>query len=244
METKMLSGRRCLVTGGSKGIGRAIVEAFLREGAAVDYLSRSRADDHDALAAAGPLGWLACDVSDAAALEAVVEGAVKAAPYDVVVNNAGVTRDGLSFRMSLDDWRAVIDTNLTSAFVVSRVAARAMIKRRSGSVINVASVVGLVGNGGQANYAASKAGLIGLTKSLAREVAGRGVRVNAIAPGYIDTAMTEAIPEAAKAALRERIPLGRTGSPAEVASVALFLASDLASYVTGEVIRIDGGMAM
>jgi len=162
----------------------------------------------------------------------------------VVVNNAGVTRDGLSFRMSLDDWRAVIDTNLTSAFVVSRVAARAMIKRRSGSVINVASVVGLVGNGGQANYAASKAGLIGLTKSLAREVAGRGVRVNAIAPGYIDTAMTEAIPEAAKAALRERIPLGRTGSPAEVASVALFLASDLASYVTGEVIRIDGGMAM
>ena len=195
----LLQGLRCVVTGGSKGIGLAIVEAFLREGASVEYYSRSRAASHDELAsqatAAGhELVWTGCDVSDADALERAIESSLKAGPVDVVVNNAGVTRDGLVFRMSNDDWRQVLDTNLMSAFVVSRSAARAMIKRRSGSIINVSSVVGLTGNGGQTNYSASKAGLVGFTKSLAKEVASRGVRVNAIAPGFIDTAMTEAIP--------------------------------------------------
>ncbi|PKL25793.1 MAG: 3-oxoacyl-[acyl-carrier-protein] reductase [Spirochaetae bacterium HGW-Spirochaetae-3] len=249
MGSALLDGKNCVVTGGSKGIGLAIVEAFVAEGASVEYFSRSRAAEHDAIAAAAAangreLLWTACDVSDAAALEAAVEASIARGPIDVAVNNAGVTRDGLVFRMSLDDWRAVVDTNLTSAFIVSRAVARTMIKRRSGSVINVASVVGITGNGGQTNYAASKAGLIGFTKSLAKEVASRGVRVNAIAPGFIDTAMTEAIPAEAKARLLAQIPLGRAGSAAEVASVALFLASGMSSYVSGEVIKIDGGMAM
>ena len=249
MNKPLLEGKNCIVTGGSRGIGLAIIQAFIAEGASVEYYSRSKAAGHDELAAAAAaagreLRWTACDVSDAAALEAAVEASVARGPVDVVVNNAGVTRDGLVFRMSLDDWRSVIDTNLTSAFVVSRTAARAMIKRRSGSIVNVASVVGITGNGGQTNYAASKAGLIGFTKSLAKEVASRGVRVNAVAPGFIDTAMTDAIPAEAKAKLTAQIPLGRTGSPAEIASVVLFLASDMASYVSGEVIKIDGGMAM
>jgi len=249
MNEPLLYGKNCVVTGGSKGIGLAIVKAFLAEGASVEYYSRSKAEEHDELAgtafAAGhELRWTACDVSDGTALEAAIEASVARAPLDVVVNNAGVTRDGLVFRMSVDDWRTVIDTNLTSAFIVSRTAARAMIKRRSGSIVNVASVVGITGNGGQTNYAASKAGLIGFTKSLAKEVASRGVRVNAVAPGFIDTAMTDAIPAEAKAKLTAQIPLARTGSPAEIASTVLFLASGMASYITGEVIKIDGGMAM
>ena len=249
MNKPMLEGKTCIVTGGSKGIGLAIVKTFLAEGASVEYYSRSKAAGHDELATAASaagreLRWTACDVSDGTALEAAIEASVTRGPVDVVVNNAGATRDGLVFRMALDDWRSVIDTNLTSAFIVSRTAVRAMIKRRSGSIINVASVVGITGNGGQTNYAASKAGLIGFTKSLAKEVSSRGVRVNAIAPGFIDTAMTEAIPAEAKAKLQGLIPLGRTGKAEEVASVVLFLASDLSSYVTGEVIKIDGGMAM
>lgn len=249
MSTSMLSGKNCVVTGGSRGIGLAISRAFIAAGASVEYYSRSRAAEHDELAALASsadreLRWTACDVSDPAALEAAIEASVARGPVDVVVNNAGVTRDGLVFRMSLEDWKTVIDTNLTGAFIVSRTAARAMIKKRSGSIINVASVVGIMGNGGQTNYAASKAGLIGFTKSLAREVASRGVRVNAVAPGFIDTAMTEAIPAEAKSKLAAQIPLGRTGSPEEVASVVLFLASEMSSYVTGEVIKIDGGMAM
>lgn len=248
-ESTLLSGKRCLVTGGSKGIGLAIVEAFLAQGASVEYYARSRAANHDELAAAAVAAGLelrheAVDVTDATALEAAVEASLARGPLDVVVNNAGITRDGLVFRMGLADWQAVIDANLTSAFVVCKVAARAMIKRRSGSIINMASVVGLVGNGGQVNYAASKAGLVGLTKSLAKEVSSRGVRVNAIAPGFIDTAMTEALGQEARAKLFSQIPLGRAGSPAEVASVAVFLASDLSSYVTGEIVKVDGGMAM
>jgi len=249
MNKPLLDEKNCIVTGGSKGIGLAIVKTFLAEGASVEYYSRSMAEGHDELAsiaaAAGrELRWTACDVSDGTALEAAIEASVTRGSVDVVVNNAGATKDGLVFRMALEDWRSVIDTNLTSAFIVSRTAARAMIKRRSGSIINVASVVGITGNGGQTNYAASKAGLIGFTKSLAKEVSSRGVRVNAIAPGFIDTAMTEAIPAEAKTKLQGLIPLGRTGKAEEVASVVLFLASGLASYVTGEVIKIDGGMAM
>jgi len=249
MGTQLLAGRNCIVTGGSKGIGLAIVKAFLAEGAAVEYYSRTKAEEHaglEALAASvgGAVTWTACDVSDEKSVDAAVDASAARGPIDVVVNNAGVTRDGLVFRMSLDDWNKVIATNLTSAFLVSRSAARHMIKRRAGSIVNVSSVVGIIGNGGQTNYAASKAGLIGFTKSLAREVAARGVRVNAVAPGFVDTAMTEAIPEEAKQKLKERIPLGRTARPEEIATVVLFLASDMASYVTGEAVKIDGGMGM
>jgi 3-oxoacyl-[acyl-carrier protein] reductase len=247
---RLLEGRTALITGGSRGIGRAMVERFLREGARVWYLSRQRAEDHHELALlaaehGGALAHLACDVSVEAAVEAAVEKVVaESGGLDAAVNNAGITKDGLVFRMSLEDWNAVLNANLTSVFLVSRAVARHMIKRRAGSIVNVSSVVGLTGNGGQTNYAASKAGVVGFSKSLAREVAGRGVRVNVLAPGYIDTAMTEAIPEQAREALKARIPLGRPGSPAEVAAAALFLVSDLSVYVTGEVLKVDGGMAM
>lgn len=245
----LLIGKTCVVTGGSKGIGRAMVEAFAREGGRVYYLSRSEAEDPAALAAAATLGgsvaWRKCDVAVEAEVDSTLEAIVKeAGALDVVVNNAGVTRDGLVFRMSLEDWETVLRTNLTSAFLVSRTAARHMIKKRAGSIINVSSVVGIMGNGGQTNYAASKAGIIGFTKSLAREVSSRGVRVNALAPGFIETAMTDKIPEEMKEKMKATIPLGRHGAPEEVAKAALFLASDLASYVTGEVLKVDGGMGM
>ena len=246
----LLKDKVCVVTGGSKGIGRAIVARFAAQGAKVFYLSRREADDAAGLAAGaaaagGSVAWIACDVAKEAEVEAaiarvVAEGGVPA----VVVNNAGVTRDGLVFRMKLEDWETVLATNLTSAFLVCRVAARHMIKARAGSIINLSSVVGITGNGGQTNYSASKAGIIGFTKSLAKEVASRGVRVNAIAPGLIDTSMTDQIGAEGRAKLMESIPLGRSGSPDEIAKAALFLASDLASYVTGEVLKVDGGMAM
>jgi 3-oxoacyl-[acyl-carrier protein] reductase len=239
---RMLQGKVCIVTGGSKGIGRAIVELFAREGARVYYLSRSQAEGDGAL---GSVKWIACDVANEAMVNEAVEAVVaEAGAIDALVNNAGVTRDGLVFRMSLSDWETVMRTNLTSAFLVSRSAARHMIKRRSGSIVNVSSVVGIIGNGGQTNYSASKAGLIGFTKSLAREVGSRGVRVNALAPGFIDTSMTENIPAEAREKLKAGIPLGRTGKPEEVAAAALFLCSDLSTYVTGEVLKIDGGMGM
>jgi 3-oxoacyl-[acyl-carrier protein] reductase len=246
----LLKDKVCVVTGGSKGIGRAIVELFAKQGSRVYYLSRSETADAAALAAVasaagGSISWMACDVADEKQVNESIEAIVKEAGFiDAVVNNAGVTRDGLVFRMSLEDWNTVIATNLTSAFLVSRVAARHMIKRRSGCIVNVSSVVGITGNGGQTNYSASKAGIIGFTKSLAREVAPRGVRVNAIAPGFIDTSMTDKIPEEAKEKLKSTIPLGRTGKPEEVAAAALYLCSELSSYITGEVLKVDGGMAM
>ena len=247
---KLLTGKNCIVTGGSKGIGRSIVELFAREGARVYYFSRSEADDSGALAEAAAAGggwvkWMAVDVIDEAKVNEAVEAIVaEVGAIDALVNNAGITRDGLVFRMSLEDWDAVIRTNLTSAFLLSRAVARHMIKRRSGSIVNLSSVVGITGNGGQTNYSASKAGVIGFTKSLAREVGTRGVRVNAIAPGFIETAMTEKIPGEAKDKLKASIPLGRTGKPQDVAAAALFLCSDLSSYVTGEVLKVDGGMGM
>jgi 3-oxoacyl-[acyl-carrier protein] reductase len=247
---KLLSEKNCIVTGGSKGIGRAIVELFAREGAKVYYFSRSEAEDPAELAAAaaeggGTVKWMAVDVADEAKVNESVEAVVaEAGAVDALVNNAGITRDGLVFRMSLEDWDAVLRANLTSAFLVSRAVARHMIKRRAGSIVNMSSVVGIIGNGGQTNYSASKAGVIGFTKSLAREVGSRGVRVNAIAPGFIETAMTEKIPGEAKDKLKASIPLGRTGKPADVAAAALFLCSDLSSYVTGEVLKVDGGMGM
>jgi 3-oxoacyl-[acyl-carrier protein] reductase len=247
---KLLSGKNCIVTGGSKGIGRAIVELFLREGGSVYYFSRSEADDPAGLAAAAEAGgskakWIACDVSDEEAVNKAVEAVfAEAGSIDALVNNAGITRDGLVFRMSLADWEAVLRTNLTSAFLVSRAVARLMIKARSGSIVNMSSVVGIAGNGGQTNYSASKAGVIGFTKSLAREVGSRGVRVNAIAPGFIETSMTDKIPAEAKEKLKAGIPLGRTGKPEDVAAAALFLCSDLSTYITGEILKVDGGMGM
>ena len=249
MNGQLLKGKNCIVTGGSKGIGLAIVKTFLEEGGSVYYFSRTQAQEHAELEAlaitkGATLHWTSCDVADEKTVEAAVDSVAAKGSIDVVVNNAGVTRDGLVFRMSAEDWDLVMDTNLKSAFLMCRSAARHMIKQRSGSIVNVSSVVGITGNGGQTNYSASKAGLIGFTKSLAREVAGRGVRVNAVAPGFVDTAMTDKIPEAAKEKLKSSIPLGRTGSPDEIAQVVLFLASSMSSYVTGEVIKIDGGMAM
>jgi len=246
----MLKGKTCVVTGGSKGIGLAIVELFARQGGRVFYLSRSEAENPAALVAAaaeggGSVEWMRCDVTEEAQSQSAIDAVVaKASAIDALVNNAGITRDGLFLRMSLEDWDAVLRANLTSAFLVSRAAARHMIKKRSGSIVNMSSVVGIMGNGGQANYAASKAGLIGFTKSLARELCSRGVRVNAIAPGFIETAMTDKIPADAKDKLKASIPLGRVGKPEEVASAALFLCSELSSYVTGEILKVDGGMGM
>jgi len=247
---KLLKGKNCIVTGGSKGIGHAIVELFAREGALVWYFSRSEAEDAAGLAAAaaeggGAVKWVSVDVTDEAKVnEAVDAVAAEAGQIHALVNNAGITKDGLVFRMSLADWDAVLRTNLTSTFLVSRAVARHMIKSRAGSIVNMSSVVGIMGNGGQTNYSASKAGVIGFTKSLAKEVASRGVRVNAIAPGFIETSMTERIPAEAKEKMKAGIPLGRAGDGADIARAALFLCSDLSSYITGDVIKVDGGMAI
>jgi 3-oxoacyl-[acyl-carrier protein] reductase len=241
-----LSTRGALVTGGSRGIGLAIAKALAGAGAKVAICGR---DGAKAEAAAAGLGGTAkgyaCDVSDAAQLETLV-GAVERdlGPIDILVNNAGITKDNLLFRIADADWDAVLDTNLKSAFVLTKLAARGMIKRRWGRVVNITSVVGITGNKGQANYAASKAGLIGFTKSVAKELASRNVLVNAVAPGYIDTEMTQAISADAKTALQAAIPLGRLGTGDDVARAVLFLASDLASYITGQVLVVDGGMVM
>jgi 3-oxoacyl-[acyl-carrier protein] reductase len=246
----MLKDKVCVVTGGSKGIGRAITELFARQGGHVYYFSRSEAEgasdlERAAAEGGGSAKWIRCDVADESQAQAAVESVVaEAGCIDALVNNAGVTRDNLALRMSLEDWETVLRTNLTSAFLVSKAAARHMIKKRSGSIVNMSSVVGIMGNGGQANYAASKAGLIGFTKSLARELSSRGVRVNAIAPGFIGTSMTDKIPEEARTKLVASIPLGRIGRPEDIAAAALFLCSDLSSYVTGEILKVDGGMGM
>jgi 3-oxoacyl-[acyl-carrier protein] reductase len=245
-----LTGKIALVTGANRGIGAEIALELGRRNAivAVNY----RGDDTGAravlatLAREGFVGDHAAfkgDVADAASCQALVEEIV--AHYgriDVVVNNAGITRDGLLVRMSDDDWNDVISTNLSGAFFITRAAAKYMMKQRSGSIVNISSVVGLVGNAGQANYAAAKAGLLGLTKSVARELASRNVRVNAVAPGFIETDMTAAIPEAARDAALASIAMKRLGSPADIAAAVAFLASDDAAYVTGQVLAVDGGM--
>ena len=243
---KLLSDKICIVTGASRGIGAAIASRFRTEGARVYSFSRS--------APSQPEGgednilrdfWLSCDVSDEASVEAAVAAVLaKEGRIDILVNNAGITRDGLLMRMKTEDWEAVLDTNLKSAFLLSRSVVRTMLKQRDGCILNVSSVVGITGNGGQTNYSASKAGIIGFTKSLAREVASRNLRVNAIAPGFIETSMTDKIPEDFKRKLKESIPLGRVGSAEEAAAAALFLCSPLASYVTGVVLQVDGGMGM
>jgi 3-oxoacyl-[acyl-carrier protein] reductase len=241
----ILDGKKALITGASRGIGRAITDRFLAEGAEVWGLgTREPGDLAERLAGAGgKLHWISADLGRTAEVEQIVEGALKeSGGFDILVNNAGITRDNLSFRMSLEEWQKVLDVNLTAAFLIARTVGRDMIRRRQGSIINMSSVVGIHGNGGQANYAASKAGLIGLTKSLARETASRGVRVNAIAPGFISSDMTGAIPEAAREQMMEIIPLKRAGTPEDIAEAALFLASGASSYITGQVLAVDGGM--
>jgi 3-oxoacyl-[acyl-carrier protein] reductase len=241
----LLNGKKVLITGASRGIGRAVADRFLAEGAEVWGLgTREPGDLAERLAGTGgKLHWISADLGKTAEVEQVIEGALKeAGGFDVLVNNAGIAKDNLSFRMRLEDWEQVLDVNLTAAFLIARTVGRDMIRKRRGSIINMSSVVGMHGNGGQANYAASKAGLIGLTKSLARETASRGVRVNAIAPGFISSDMTGAMPEDAKEKMLENIPLKRAGTPGDIAEAALFLASGGSSYITGQVLAVDGGM--
>ncbi|MEO7299315.1 MAG: 3-oxoacyl-[acyl-carrier-protein] reductase [Verrucomicrobiota bacterium] len=244
-----LSNQIAVVTGAGRGIGRAIALKFAEEGADVICVSRT-AENSEKVArevrAAGRKAWAyAVDISDSAAVAAIGEKIIgDAGRVDILVNNAGVTKDGLLMRMSDADWDAVLDTNLKGAFSFTKAFTRSFLKQRSGRIINVASVIGLIGNAGQCNYAASKAGLIGFTKSVAREFASRGVTVNALAPGFIETDMTAVLNEEMRAELLKRIPLNSFGQAEDIASAALFLASPAARYITGQVLTVDGGMVM
>ena len=244
-----MSRRIVWVTGGSRGIGLEIVRAFALQGDKV-WFNDLRADQvletESALRAEGfDVAGRSCSVTDFAALEALVEEIVSVdGRLDVLVNNAGITRDGLMMRMTEEQWSLVIHTNLTGCFNTIRHAIKPMMKQRGGRIINIASVVGVMGNAGQANYSAAKAGVIGLTKTMARELASRGVLVNAVAPGYIETEMTAQLSDAARGELTRQIPLGRTGQAADVAAVVDFLASEAAGYITGQVLQVDGGMHM
>jgi len=236
-----LAGRTALVTGGSRGIGAAIVRELAAAGAAVVLGYRSGEEEAEALAAETGARALRADVSSPEEAARLVEDA---GAVDVLVNNAGLTRDGLLARMPDADWREVLETNLSSVFYTCRAVARPMMKRRSGAIVNVSSIVGLHGNFGQTNYAASKAGIIGFTKSLARELGSRGVRANVVAPGYVTTRLTEVLPEEAKSLMLANTPLGRFGDPEDVARAVRFLCSDEASFITGEVLLVDGGLGM
>ena len=236
-----LEGKNALVTGASRGIGRAIAVELARAGASVTLSYRTGAEEAAVLATEIGGRAVQADVSDAASAQALVE---EAGDLDLLVNNAGVTRDGLLVRMSDEDWETVIDTNLASCFFTCRAAVRGMMKRRSGSIVNISSIVGLRGNWGQTNYAASKAGIIGFTKSLARELGSRNVRANVVVPGYVKTQLTDVLPEGATAAMLENTPLGRLGDQADVAGAVRFLSSEDAGFVTGAVLLVDGGLGM
>lgn len=247
---KLLEGKVTLVTGGTRGIGRAIAEAFADNGAHVAFTYRSSgaiAEELEAsLQAKGvkAKGYQA-DAADLDAITSLLTDIIaEHGRIDVIVNNAGVTGDNLLLRMSEDQWNHVINTNLNSVFFTTKAALRTMLKQRAGSIINISSVVGLQGNAGQANYAASKAGMIGFTKSLAREVGSRGIRANVIAPGFIATEMTDALPEKELEAWLTNVPLKRAGSPTDVANLCVFLGSDMSTYITGQVLNVDGGMVM
>ena len=244
----LLKGKTALVTGASRGIGKEIARRFIEEGATVWGLSTKSSEGAQELSAfAGEHGSsfheLIADISNPESVGPVITEAVKTSGgFSILVNNAGITRDNLSFRMKLEDWETVLRVNLTGTFLVTQIVSAGMIRSRAGSIINMSSIVGLHGQGGQVNYAASKAGLIGYTKSLAKETAGRGVRVNVIAPGFIQTDMTGVINEDAKKGWLETIPMKRAGTATDVANTAVFLASDLSSYITAQVIGVDGGM--
>jgi 3-oxoacyl-[acyl-carrier protein] reductase len=236
-----LDGRTALVTGASRGIGRSIATELAAAGAEVVLSYRTGVEEAEGLAAEIGARAVQADVSDATSAAALVE---EAGDVDILVNNAGVTRDGLLVRMSDDDWDTVLDTNLASCFYTCRAAARGMMKKRAGTVVNISSIVGLRGNWGQTNYAASKAGIIGFTKSLARELGSRNVRANVVVPGYVKTQLTEALPEGATEAMLTNTPLGRLGDPEDVAGAVRFLCSDEASFITGAVLLVDGGLGM
>ncbi len=240
-----LENKKALITGALRGIGKTIADLFIAQGAEVWGLDYKTPEDlaERVAAANGKLHWIQLDLSQLDKIDGVIESFVKeSGGFDILVNNAGITKDNLSFRMSIEEWQKVIDINLTAAFLVARTTARDMIRKRAGSIINMSSVVGIHGNGGQANYSASKAGLIGVTKSLANEVASRGVRVNAIAPGFIETDMTSVLPEEVQKKMIDVIPMKRTGKQSDIANAVLFFASDDSSYITGQVLPVDGGM--
>jgi len=241
-----LDGQVAVVTGGSRGIGRAIAVELSRAGAQLAVVARSAERAAETAGLCGPgASAFECDVGDADACAELIQSVEEdLGPVDILVNNAGITRDNILVRLKDEDWDAVLTTNLKGAFNTTRAVSRGMMKRRNGRIINIASVVGLTGNRGQANYAASKAGLIGFTKSVAQELAARGVLANVVAPGFIETDMTAELSEEVREALFERIPLGRFGAPEDVAGAVRFLAGPAASYITGQVVVVDGGMVM
>lgn len=246
----MLEDKVALVTGASRGIGRAVALRLAGEGAAVaiNYAGNAKAAEEvkAAIEAEGGKAILVqADVSNSESVDAMVKQVVDAfGGIDILVNNAGITRDGLLMRMKEEDWDAVLNTNLKGVFLCTKAVSKLMMKKRSGKIVNMASVVGVNGNAGQANYSAAKAGVIGFTKTMAKELAARGINVNAIAPGYIETDMTAVLSDGVKEAMAKNIPLGRGGKPEDIANATLFLVSDCASYITGQVINVDGGMVM
>ena len=248
-KSQFLTDKVALVTGASRGLGQAIALTLAAEGAAIAAVARSEQalkETVDAIrATGGTVEPFALDVSDGTAVETSVEKiTARFGHIDVLVNNAGVTRDGLLMRMSSEAWDAVIDTNLKGAFNLTKPVGRLMVRQRAGRIVNISSVIGLIGNAGQANYAASKAGLIGFTKSVAREFASRGITCNVVCPGFIETDMTKELSEDLRKKLLERIPLQRLGQPNDVASVVAFLCSPAADYITGQIVTVDGGMVM
>jgi 3-oxoacyl-[acyl-carrier protein] reductase len=240
-----MNGRVALVTGSTRGIGNAIARTLVDSNAKVAVVGRDAGKAKEVASNIGAAGGFACDIADPESVEQLVADVEKElGSVDILVNNAGLTRDNILFRLKNEDWDAVLDANLRGAFIAIRAASRGMMKRRWGRIINIASVVGLVGNKGQSNYAASKAGLIGLTKSVAKELASRNILANVVAPGFIETDMTAGMTPEARTTLSGQIPLERLGTPADVAGAVAFLASDAAAYITGQVIVVDGGMVM